>query len=833
MLNTNLNTNALQQNNNIFLNNTQRNKNIAALSFSANDVVQISNNTSLKLPSIYSKGKHVELVSFGLNSEKTQQGRGIFLHVQNLPPSSSNSPIGELVGEQTNQFIDFLHNSKQNIWSINPLTPFGQDLCPYNSSSRFERSPYYINQQRFFDDDYQLLGANDRPLFDSLKYERKDKSSFSPDEFTLDDCKTHKDPIFTRAYENFKAAGENHVLRAEFNAYIKEEGAKWLDSCAVFSTIQGYMAENAKSDEKANDWTTWRKELITLPENPQYQNSNTLEEKLNVMDSVLPEDKKLTGKDRQNAEEFQFKQFLFDHQFKELKGNLDKKNVRMLVDLAYAVDPKGSDVWGNKDIVKLDKEDNSPAVMTGCMPEGAYPWTQMWAQAVWNYESKAFWKYSEDVMNKTLEETGALRLDHFGGLINRGAISTKLKGDDIVDTLMKAYMREDKNNYLKADLVKMLKNPGDEVKAKMGGDFDVKNATPQDVKQVLTRIFEPDETYKTQEITKKKEEGGKYGLISFWKDEWLEDVYKKPNLITDENNLIDTYLRIAAEKGLNLKNTFVLEDLGGVGTTELFQKEFLPAKFSPKTDKLKLSGVAQERINEAKGTSYQELFSFFRVPVTYGIGDPSDGNLHNPYGFARNKNDKGFYPRTTTVVTSNHDTEAFLQTIKNLSESKTRTNKQREKGIHKGTGDYFRKFLRKYDIAPPKLENGRANIADTRKTMQDIMEKYFYSDKIGFKNVIISFNDAIGVMRRPNCPGLSNFGKTPADCDKFAGYDLAPPELFPNKYDKDPREAMKKAQAKTWMWGFTFKPNFLTTSKSEGGYKERADEFVAMQNRLH
>lgn len=886
MLNTNLNLNSIRKDNNIIFLNSQTNLNCPNLSFTGKDVLQISQNPTLKIPSIYSKGKHVEVVSFGLNSEKTQQGRGIFIHMSNLPPSSPNSPIGELVGEQTDQFINFLAKSKQNIWSINPLTPFGEDLSPYNASSRFERSPYYINQQRFFDSDYQLLGQNDKAFFDQHKYERKDNNSFNPDEFTLDDCKKHKDPVFKRAYENFKAAGDNHVLRPEFNAYINEEGAKWLNSAAVFATIQGYLIKNAQETkysyinydksiakldkacrtkdksgketfneekfearkkvidriyeknnpyykERHDDWTTWRKELITLPENKTYENANTLEEKLDVLNKILPDDKKLRSEDRQTAEQFRFDQFLFDHQFKELKVKLDNNNIRMLVDLAYAVSPAGSDVWANKEIVMLDKKDHSPAVMTGCMPEGAYPWTQMWGQAVWNYESNAFWKYSEDVMNKTLGETGALRLDHFGGLINRGAIPTKLKGDDIVDTLVDAYT-SGKNNYLKSDLVKMFENPSDQINEKMGGSFDVKNATPDSVKQVLTKIFKPDEEYKTQEITKKREEGGKYGLISFWKDEWLEDVYSKRNKLTGENNLIDTYLRIAAEKGLNLKNTFVLEDLGGVGTTKLFQETFLPAKYSPKTDGLKLTTVAQGCINEAKGTSYQELFSFFRTPITYGIGDPHDGNIHNPYGFARDKNDKGFYPKTTTVVTCNHDMETFLQTIKRLLEDKTRTKKYKQKpSRRRNETDHFRKLMKKYDIKAPVLVNGRVSNDDARKTMQDVIEKYFYNDKIGFKNVIISFNDAIGVMRRPNCPGNENKGKIPANCDKFFGYDLAPPELFPYKYDKDPREAMKKAQSKTWLWGFTFKPNFLTTTKEQGGYKERADEFISMQERIN
>ena len=797
---------------NINIGDLEKNQNSTSLKpvFTGKDSLQISSSAKLSLPSIYSKGKHVSLVSFSGKSEKTEQGKGVFIHMANLPPSSSNSPIGELVGKQTDEYIDFLVKSKQNLWAINPLTPFGKDLCPYNASSRFERSPYYINQERFFDKDYQLLKESDRAFFDEHKYQRKEGTT---DNFTLEDCQSHKDPIFKRAYVNFIKAGENHPLRPEFNSYIKEEGPKWLDNNAVYTAIQSYIDRglNSKIMEKSGDnlenriekklnehpdnWTSWREGFKTLPENPKYKNAKTLDEKLNVLNEVIKKEggRDLGVEDVKKAKQFQFNQFLFDHQFKELKGKLDNKGIRMLVDLAYAVSPAGSDVWANKNIVMLNEE-NQPAVMTGCMPEPAYPLTQMWGQAVWNYESEDFWKYSENVMSKTLDETGAVRLDHFGGLINRGAIPTKLNGADIKETLIKAY--EGGNDFLKNNLMDMLNTPDSVIQEKIGEKIDTQNLSSEKLSETLDKIFDSDKDYKTAEITKKKEDGGTYGLQSFWKNEWLEDVFHKPNLHTGEKNLIDTYLRVAAQKGLDLNNVFVLEDLGGVGTTKLFQQEFLPVKFAPEMKNLKnvkLSEEAVEKLNGSKGNKYQDMFSFFRSPVIYGMGDPSNSNIHNPYGFANNDNANGYFPKTTTAITSNHDSESFLENIK----ANMKFSSQNFEG-------FLSKLINKDDPNKP-----------ARKVMQDVMEKYFYNPQIGFKNVVISLNDAIGVMRRPNIPGSTNEGKDVNKAAKFEGYDMETPK-----------------SGNIWLWGFTFNPGFLTKPKTESGYQERAEEFINMQNRI-
>src|SRR5699024_2049562 len=91
---------------------------------------------------------------------------------------------------------------------------------------------------------------------------------------------------------------------------------------------------------------------------------------------------------------FKFEQFLYDKQFNEFNNELRQKGITLILDLAIGVSRNGVDVWANKDMFLLDKNFN-PTKVSGCPPEAAYPRTQVWGHALYNYDSEAFWDYQE------------------------------------------------------------------------------------------------------------------------------------------------------------------------------------------------------------------------------------------------------------------------------------------------------------------------------------------------------------------------------------------------------------------------------------------------------
>ena len=86
---------------------------------------------------------------------------------------------------------------------------------------------------------------------------------------------------------------------------------------------------------------------------------------------------------------------------------------------------------------KIDKN-FKPTKVSGCPSKKAYPYTQVWGHALYNYDSPEFWEYHEASLKQLLRNAD-LRLDHFVGYVNRAAIpveykkadGTVLKGNDI------------------------------------------------------------------------------------------------------------------------------------------------------------------------------------------------------------------------------------------------------------------------------------------------------------------------------------------------------------------------------------------------------------------
>ncbi|OGI00268.1 MAG: hypothetical protein A2Y25_01405 [Candidatus Melainabacteria bacterium GWF2_37_15] len=509
--------NTIQNQPNLYLNakkeqNHKSNLNLANMpAFDIPNVGFTGNLRALRYP----KAKQVNVISFSANQGKAQN-RGLMMHISHLPASRSH--IGQFLDPETEKFTQFLHDAKQTHWIINPLTPVGEDLSPYNSASRSDRNKYFINLNKLVEPEYgSLLKTADLP---------EDTSSRV---FTLQMLRDQKDPRFELAFKNFKALDEAHPLKAEFNAYSQKEGPKWLDNNAIYEGILSFVTLN---NIAKYDWRSWPDELKMFPENTKEQ---SYEEKLETLKDIEIKGKKLGEEDVNKIEQFRFEQFLFDKQFKGFKKDLDKKGVKLFVDLAYGISPNGKDVWSNKNIVALDKNNNyQPEKLTGCMPEPAYPHTQMWGQAVWNLDSPEYWEYQENSMRKILEE-GCVRLDHFGGLINRGAIPAIITGKD-------------------------------------GNEYPIQEAINKHIELPKPYTSLIDGTVKT------------HADKDIWYPEWLEDVSNKKN--SKGETLLDMYIRVAEESGLKAENAFIVEDLGGVCETDAFKKTM--EKYGDKLSGLRL-----------------------------------------------------------------------------------------------------------------------------------------------------------------------------------------------------------------------------------------------------
>jgi hypothetical protein len=695
----------------------------------------------LKL-SKYPKAKHVSVVSFSSNLGKSQN-RGLMMHITHLPASRSH--IGQFLDPETERFTKFLQEAKQTHWIMNPLTPMGDDLCPYNSSSRFDRNKYLVNLNKLAE-----------PRYGSLLKEAELPEETDSKKFTLKMLQEQKDPVFKKAYEHFEKLDETHPLKQEFNEYCQKQGKSWLDNNAIYEGI----LSAAVSNDLGQDWRNWPESLKMLPENIK---GLSFEEKLAKLETIkIPAENKagiIKDENINTIKQFRFEQFLFDKQFQEFKQDLTNKGITLFVDLAYAIKPDGKDVWSNKKIVDLDEKNNyQPRKLTGCMPEAAYPNTQMWGQAVWNVDSKEYWEYQENSIRKILEE-GCVRLDHFGGLINRGAIPSIITGKD---------GKEYKINDAIEQHIELQK-------PYIGIDGTEKNRADKDI----------------------------------WYDEWLEDVSKKTN--EKGETLLDLYIRVAEESGLKSQNAFIVEDLGGVCATPAFHETM---------------------------KKYGDKLSGLRLPVAYGVEQTigrersMTGNPHDPWG-----NDVQ-NPQGMAVLSGSHDPQTIMDTVEITLKNAKRNKKENiiapdtlDRKNNPDLKDSSYQMIKLLRDSGLRLRDLKDKSTETYYTASQKLLEWMY--KLPAKHMQTTISDALGINFRPNIPGFWNGNSKEELVEKAGIIDMS---KVTDQKEKDNILWNMKPNTDTFgFWNMRFSKGFLDNDSKDPqapGYKERANKFVNMMQRL-
>ena len=361
-------------------------------------------------------------ISFnGITSKGVVTQRGLLMHITSLP--ASRSFCGQFGDLQTTKFINWLKKAKQTHWIMNPLNALEDNLCPYSSTGRFSRNKFIVNLNKLTGKEYgRILKRSELP------------DDVTVPEFTLDMLERQKNPRFKKAYERFKKLPETESIKKEYNHFVEEQDNLWLEDYANYDVL---------SRKFGAYWPNWDKKLQTAPEDAKAEGISLKDKILKVLDGKI---------DKKEYEDgvglYKFEQFLYNKQYNEMADDLADKGIRLMMDLPVGVSSGGVDVWGKKNIFLLDKN-FKPTKVSGCPSEKAYPYTQVWGHALYNYDSPEFWEYHEASLKQLLRNAD-LRLDHFVGYVNRAAIpveykkadGTVLKGNDIFKPIKDGGMGE-------------------------------------------------------------------------------------------------------------------------------------------------------------------------------------------------------------------------------------------------------------------------------------------------------------------------------------------------------------------------------------------------------
>ena len=115
--------------------------------------------------------------------------------------------------------------------------------------------------------------------------------------------------------------------------------------------------------------------------------------------------------------EFQeYMQFKFYEQWAKLKAYANKKGIRIIGDIPIYVAMDSADTWANPGLFKLD-ENNEPAQVAGCPPDGFSATGQLWGNPLyrWDVHKNTGFEWWIKRLAHCFNMYDVVRIDHFRG----------------------------------------------------------------------------------------------------------------------------------------------------------------------------------------------------------------------------------------------------------------------------------------------------------------------------------------------------------------------------------------------------------------------------------
>ncbi len=294
---------------------------------------------------------------------------GILVH-----PTSFPSPygIGDL-GEGAYDFLDFLEESGQSLWQILPLGPTGFGDSPYQSFSAFAGQPLLISPEKLVD-----LGLLSKDDFEGMP-------EWNPRKVDYGAVILFKTKLFKKAFQTFHHTPDKTLLE-EFEAFCQEE-AYWLDDYCLFMAL--------KDAHEGRCWLEWEKELKFPDASAKAKYQRMLS---------------------QETAYYQFLQFLFDRQWRELLSYAHEHGISIIGDMPIFVAPDSCDVWANKELFQLDSK-GYPTSVAGVPPDYFSATGQLWGNPLydWDAHKKNGYQWWIARFRRQLSYVDYLRIDHFRG----------------------------------------------------------------------------------------------------------------------------------------------------------------------------------------------------------------------------------------------------------------------------------------------------------------------------------------------------------------------------------------------------------------------------------
>ena len=309
-----------------------------------------------------------------------KRGAGVLLPITALP-----SPYGiGSFGREAFQFVDELLEAGQKYWQVLPMGPISYGDSPYQSLSAFAGNPYFIDVERMINEnlldvkEVESLDCGDTPEY--VQYDKIFKSRFL---------------LLRKAFERWKKncqedkSEEGKCKETEaFDKFVREE-TEWLEDYSLFMACKIYF--------KQWEWSRWDEDI-------RCRNKQAIAKYREMLaDEILF---------------WQFLQFRFFQEWRELKNYANKKGIEIIGDIPLYVSYDSADVWAEPELFELNDKMQLTNV-AGCPPDDFSDDGQKWGNPLYNWkkhEDQAFywWKRRMKSCGELFDLT---RIDHFIGMV--------------------------------------------------------------------------------------------------------------------------------------------------------------------------------------------------------------------------------------------------------------------------------------------------------------------------------------------------------------------------------------------------------------------------------
>lgn len=297
---------------------------------------------------------------------------GLLLHITSL---SSPHGVGDL-GPEAYRFADFLAQSGQTYWQILPLTPLdpGAGFSPYSSPSAFAGNTLLISFDRLVEQG--LLSASEVAVL-AAEWQSTDASMAT--------AWSKKQPLLRKAAECFIEQGLT-TSGLSYDSFCYRQ-AEWLDDYALFVALQ--------QDLNVPVWTNWPDALVRRDPDELARQSERLAHEITIV-KVL--------------------QYLFYQQWNDLIRYCYSRKIHFIGDIPIYVQQNSADVWGNKELFKLD-EHGMPNYVAGSPPDYFSADGQRWGNPIydWPEHERTGFAWWIRRMRHQMSLYSLTRLDHFLG----------------------------------------------------------------------------------------------------------------------------------------------------------------------------------------------------------------------------------------------------------------------------------------------------------------------------------------------------------------------------------------------------------------------------------